>query len=228
VTAVESSQRPLPQIATLHVYELLFDMDGTLIDSIAAVEAAWKTLAEEEGIAIPSGAEFHGRTATDLVRSLVIPARFPTAISRLEELESSQASPVVALPGASELLTGLPPNRWSIVTSAAKPVAVARLAAAGLPMPSLLITGDDVASGKPDPEAYIAGKRHAGHALAFEDTVAGLRSARGAGCTTVAIVGTSTADELSPYADFLIDSLASVTAESLDDGGLRIHLRLAA
>lgn len=228
MTGIRSARLPRPPVAALYVDELLFDMDGTLIDSIAAVEAAWKTLAEEEGIAMPSGAEFHGRTATDLVRSLVVPDRFRTVVSRLEELESSQVGPVVGLPGSAELLARLPPNRWSIVTSAARSVALARLAAAGLPMPTLLITGDDVVRGKPDPEAYLAGKRYSGHALAFEDTVAGLESARAAGCTTVAIVGTSTAYELSPYADFLVDSLASVTAEPVVDGVLQITLRLDA
>lgn len=56
MTNIESPQRPLQQIATLHVDEILFDMDGTLIDSIAVVEAAWRTLAQEEGVNTPSGA----------------------------------------------------------------------------------------------------------------------------------------------------------------------------
>lgn len=226
MTDVESVQQSLPQVVTLNVEELLFDMDGTLIDSIAAVETAWRTLAEEEGVKMPFGPAFHGRTAADLVGSLVIAERFLPALRRLEELESDPTAPVVALPGASELLTGLTPDRWSIVTSAARPVALARLTAAGLGMPAVLITGDDVARGKPDPEPYRVGRRHCGHALAFEDTVVGLKSARGAGCATVGIVGTAPAEELSPYADFVVESLASVSVMEDDGEGIRISLQL--
>lgn len=226
MTYVENRHRPLPQTVTLFVDELIFDMDGTLIDSIVAVETAWSTLAEEEGVCIPAGSALHGRTAADVVRSLVATERFSAVIRRLEELESTLTAPVVAFPGAAELLTQLPGERWSIVTSAARRVALTRLAAAGLRLPTLLVTGDDVERGKPDPEPYRAGRRYFGHALAFEDTVAGLKSAREAGCTTVAIIGTATASELKPYADFLIDSLASVSAESTDRRPLQVSLRL--
>ncbi|SDI64830.1 sugar-phosphatase [Arthrobacter subterraneus] len=226
MTNVENLRRSRQQIATLHVDELLFDMDGTLIDSIAAVESAWSTLAKEEGVTVPSGGAFHGRTAVDLLGSLVVAERLSAALKRLEELESSPTAPVMTLPGATELLTRLPPNRWSIVTSAARSVAEARLTAAGLGIPAVLVTGDDVARGKPDPAPYLAGRRHSGRALAFEDTVAGLKSARGAGCDTVAIVGTATAEELSPYADFVVESLVSVTVASADHEGIRIGLQL--
>lgn len=226
MTNVESRHRPLPQIVTLLVDELIFDMDGTLIDSIAAVEAAWSTLVEEEGIGLPIGVGLHGRTAADIVRPLVAADRFSAVIDRLEELESTVTAPVHALPGAADLLSRLPGERWSIVTSAARRVALTRLTAAGLRIPTLLVTGDDVERGKPDPEPYRAGRRYFGHALAFEDTVAGLKSAREAGCTTVAIIGTATASELKPYADFLIDSLASVSAESTDRRPLQVSLRL--
>ena len=227
MTNVDSRHRPLPQVVTLVVDELVFDMDGTLIDSIAAVEAAWQTLVEEEGIALPARAGLHGRTAADIVRPLVPAHRFLAVINRLEELESTVTAPVLALPGAADLIRQLPGERWSIVTSAARRVALTRLSAAGLRIPSLLVTGDDVARGKPDPEPYRAGKRFSGPALAFEDTALGLQSAADAGCITVGITGTASSENLGPHADFLIDSLASVSAESAADSSLRVSLRLA-
>lgn len=216
----------VPGKATVRAVELLFDMDGTLIDSIAAVEAAWKTLAEEQGVEIPSGAKFHGRTASDLIEALVPSDRAGEALVRLEELENSPGAPVVVLPGTQELLAELPPARWSIVTSAARSVALARLTAAGLSLPNVLITGDDVEHGKPNPEPYRMARRHSGTAMAFEDTVAGLQSARSAGCTAVGIIGTTTADELAPYADYLIESLASVKVVKIDDAGIHLYLDL--
>lgn len=217
---------PLPTMATVRAVELLFDMDGTLIDSIAAVEAAWKTLAKEHDVEVPSGANFHGRTAADLIESLVPENRAREALSRLEELENSPGAPVVVLPGTPELLAALPPGRWSIVTSAARSVALARLTAAGLALPKVLVTGDDVEFGKPNPEPYRMARRHSGTAVAFEDTVAGLQSARSADCTAVGIVGTATADELAPYADYLIESLASVKVVKIDAAGIHLDLDL--
>lgn len=227
MTNVESHHRRLPQIVNVLTDELIFDMDGTLIDSIAAVEAAWSTLVEEEGISFPPGAGLHGRTAADIVRPLVSAERFSAVMDRLEELETTLTAPVIALPGAADLLSRLPGERWSIVTSAARRVALTRLAAAGLRIPTLLVTGDDVARGKPDPEPYRAGKRYSGRAMAFEDTALGLQSAAEAGCITVGIIGTASTGELQPHADFLIDSLASVFAEPGGHDSLRVTLQLA-
>ncbi|GAA3697934.1 HAD family hydrolase [Zhihengliuella alba] len=211
----------------LIVEQILFDMDGTLIDSIAAVEAAWQSWAAEFDVVMLPGSEFHGRTAADLVASLVPDDLFEAALDRLEELEREPASPVIALPGALELLAALPADRWSIVTSAARPVAVARLAAAGVPLPDRLVSGDDVEHGKPSPAPFLAGLVRTGPALAFEDTLAGLASARAAGCATVGIIGTYPAEELRPHADHLVDSLSAVTVVESGSRGLVLEVSTA-
>lgn len=214
-STVEAPQRVL-------VGELLFDMDGTLVNSIPAVEHAWSIWAEEEGLELPETLSFHGRTALDLVRSFVPADRVERAAERINVLESTSTQPIPSLPGALELLESLPRDRWAIVTSAARVVARARLAAGGIPLPDHLVTGSDVVNGKPHPEPFRLGRRLAGTAMAFEDTVAGLRSARGAGCITVGILGTESADALREHADYLVPSLAAVTVESAAADGVTL------
>lgn len=204
----------------LEVVEILFDLDGTLIDSIAAVELAWKQWATVESVELSGTLAFHGRTARDIVASLVPASRVAAAVERLSEFEQHPQVPVVVRLGAAELLAALPAERWAIVTSAARPVALARLAAAGLAAPKLLISGDDVTYGKPHPEPYRAGRRlstTSAAAVAFEDTVAGLRSARAAGCITVGVLGTEPADQLRDYADAIVNSLADVAVTSIGE-----------
>jgi sugar-phosphatase len=126
------------------------------------------------------------------------------------------------MPGAIALLERLPRDRWAIVTSASRLVAHARLAAGKIPLPDHLVTGSDVVNGKPDPEPFRLGRRNEGVAIAFEDTVAGLRSARGAGCVTVGVIGTTPLDELREHADYLVSSLESVTVESTGPEGVAL------
>jgi sugar-phosphatase len=204
----------------LEVVEVLFDLDGTLIDSIAAVELAWKQWAVVESVELSETLSFHGRTARDIVASLVPADRVVQAVERLSEFEQHPQVPVVVRPGAAELLAALPAERWAIVTSAARPVALARLAAAGLASPELLISGDDVTNGKPHPAPYTAGRRRSttrGAAVAFEDTVAGLRSARAAGCITVGVLGTEPPEQLRDFADAIVSSLADVAVTSVGE-----------
>lgn len=210
------------------VSEVLFDLDGTLVDSVAAIEDAWRMWAEAESTRLPVGGSFHGRTAFDLVSSLLPADRVADGLTRLTEIETNPRLPVPAAPGARQLLDALPAGRWAVVTSAARPVASARLRAGGIPMPELLVSGDDVVHGKPAPDPYLAGRRSvsAGVApVAFEDTVAGLRSARAAGCLTVGVVGTVTGDELAGAADAVIESLCDVSIAGWDERALRLRLR---
>jgi sugar-phosphatase len=202
-------------------------MDGTIIDSIAAVEDAWRDWAHLEGIEPPTAGDFHGRTAADLVSALLPPERFKAGLDRLNKLEQRPAASIPILPGALTLIRSLPTDRWSIITSATESVARARIEHSGLPLPSLLITADSVTRGKPDPEPYQKGARWTSLALpavAFEDTIAGLRSARAAGCRTVGVVGTHTFEELQPHADALVESLADVSAYHDEKNVLQLQI----
>jgi sugar-phosphatase len=218
----------------VEVAGVLFDMDGTLIDSIAAVEEAWMLWAGELGIEAPTAAA-HGRTATALIEALGVPeAERAAAERRLSEIEARPGQRIAPLPGALPLLRSIPAGRWGIVTSAAPSVAAARLAAGGIPTPGVLVTAGDVAAGKPAPDPYLRGAESLrgaagdgaggdGVVLAVEDTVAGLRSARDAGCLTVAVAGTADARELAEVADVVVSTLASL-AITADEDALRVRI----
>lgn len=191
---------------------VLCDMDGTLVDSVPAVEESWRIMATEFGVpALP--AALHGQTADAVVAAAgVHPDQHPSAIARLVEIESRPGQRLQALPGVRIFVESLPADCWGVVTSAPRSVARARYGATSLTPPGFFVTGDDVTASKPDPEPFSKGlteldRRGAtGVVLAVEDTVAGVRSARSAGCLTVGVVGTCTPAELAPHAHLVMRS----------------------
>ncbi|ADD42974.1 HAD-IA family hydrolase [Stackebrandtia nassauensis] len=180
------------------VAAILLDMDGTLVDSDAAVERAWRSWSAEYGVDPEQAVEsVHGPTAEATVRRLcpqLSDAQVAVAADRQMALQYEDLSDVVATPGASELLSlaerlGLP---WGVVTSADRKLAHARLAAAGI-TPPVLVTLDDVRHGKPDPEGYLSAAAKLGvdpaTCLVVEDSLPGLEAGRRAGAHTASLRG---------------------------------------
>jgi sugar-phosphatase len=177
------------------VTAVAFDNDGVLVDSLASVDRAWRRWAAEVGVdADEVMADVHGRPSRDTVAAFVPPEAIPGAVRRIDEIELADADGVTALPGAAELLASIPAGRWAVVTSASRPLLRARLGAAGLPIPPIVVTADDVARGKPDPEGYLAAIRRLGvapeRAAVFEDSASGIAAALAADVGTVIRVGT--------------------------------------
>lgn len=172
---------------------ILFDMDGTLIDSREAVARTWQHWAARHGIdfrTLLSAA--HGRRTRDTVRLFCPDGVDPEAEAlELERREEDDAEGIVAVKGAAKLLSALEPDRWAIVTSAGRRLANHRLAAAGLPLPEVLVTAESVQRGKPDPEGYALAARLLGvdakRCLVFEDAEAGIAAGQAAGATVLAI-----------------------------------------
>ncbi|MGA8669612.1 MAG: HAD-IA family hydrolase, partial [Terracidiphilus sp.] len=123
---------------------------------------------------------------------------------------------VNVLPGVLDLLASLPPDRWTVVTSATEPLARVRLAAGGIPVPERIVTAEGVAQGKPHPAPYLAGAALLGFApgecLVFEDAASGTKSGRAAGCTVIATTFSHPIETLRA-AHYLIPDLTGVTAE---------------
>ena len=134
----------------------LFDMDGTILSSIAAAERVWTRWAEQHGLDVavflPT---IHGVRAVDTIRLLRLPGvdaeREAAALALAEIADVDGVQPIA---GAVAFLSSLPANRWAIVTSAPRQLAQARLAAAGIAPPAVLVTAEDVTHGKPQPDCY--------------------------------------------------------------------------
>jgi sugar-phosphatase len=196
---------------------LLFDMDGVLIDSAPAVERVWRLWASQHGLdARPVIEQAHGRRSVETIRAVAPHMDAERENLKVEQMEIDDREGVTALPGAAPLLRRLPPGRFAIVTSATRPLAMARLGYAGIPVPRHMITADDVAQGKPAPEPYLKGAALLGFrpadCLVFEDTPAGVAASRAAGMRVVALQTTYPARELRA-ANAIVPSLAEVHAE---------------
>ncbi|MGY1845205.1 HAD-IA family hydrolase [Modestobacter sp. SYSU DS0875] len=182
---------------------VLFDMDGTLIDSMSGALAAWDTWAREHDVdpAVLAELGMGGRPAVQVIGQLLTAERVADALARIEHLEIEAAAEGIAvLPGTVDALTALPPERVAIVTSCTRTLLAARLSGSGLPRPREVVTFDDVQHGKPAPDPFLLGAQRLGfdpaRCLAVEDAPAGLASARAAGCTTLAVGDTHRPDEL--------------------------------
>ncbi len=171
---------------------LLFDNDGVLVDSDAAVAASWSRWALEHDLD-PAAvlAVVHGRRAADTVADLVAEDRRAAAAELIDRYELQDAGTVPAVAGAADLLAALPPDVWAVVTSGTPALAAARLTAAGLPLPGAMVTGHDVRTGKPDPEGYLLGARLLGvppeETVVVEDAPAGIAAGRAAGARVVGV-----------------------------------------
>lgn len=174
----------------------LFDMDGTLLSSIASAERAWTTWAERQGLDVAAFLPtIHGVQSVETIRRLNLPGVDPVAEAHaLTEAEMLDVDDVVPIGGAAEFLAALPPDRWAIVTSAPKRLAEVRLRAAGLPLPGVFVTAEDAERSKPAPDGFLLGAKRLGMApedcLAFEDAPAGIAAAEAAGMTLVVITET--------------------------------------
>ncbi len=191
------------------------------MDSTPSVERVWRVWAQAHGLDPESvAAQAHGRRSIETIRAVApeLDAKKENVV--VEQMEIDDKEGVTALPGAAELLANLPDDRFAIVTSATRPLAVARLGYAGIPVPRHIITADDVTHGKPSPEPFLKGAALLGFApadcLVFEDSPAGIASARSAAMTTIALQTTYPADLLQA-ANAIIGSLADVKAALRDE-----------
>jgi sugar-phosphatase len=173
---------------------VLFDLDGVLVDSAPCLRRAWYEWAGGAGVdARATFALGQGRTTLDHIRLAAPELATPDQVSTLDALEQRYVDTVVAMPGARAALSALRTGRWGVVTSCRRAVAVARIRAARLPLPAVLVTADDVVRPKPAADGYRTGCTRLALppelVVVFEDAPAGIAAARAAGCRTVALTG---------------------------------------
>ncbi|MEZ4663309.1 MAG: HAD-IA family hydrolase [Caldilineaceae bacterium] len=188
-------------MTTLFCDVILFDLDGTLVDSHAVVERQWRIWAARHGLDGDKLLKLvHGRKADESMRMVAPHLDIAKEAALLAAAETVDLDGVTAIPGVSELLGVLPSECWAIATSGSRSIATARLKHVELPVPNVLITADDVRNGKPAPDPYLlAAKRmnkRPEQCIVIEDTPAGIESALAAGMRVVAVITTHTAADL--------------------------------
>ena len=174
----------------------LFDMDGTILTSIAAAERVWAVWARRHGLDIEAFLPtIHGHRAVETIARLGLPGVDPEAeAAALTAEEMLAVDGIAPIAGASRFLAALPRERWAIVTSAPRALAERLLAVAGLPVPDLIVSAEDVTRGKPAPDCFLlaAGRLGfaAGDCLVFEDAVPGIVAAEAAGAAVIVVTAT--------------------------------------
>ncbi|KAL1668004.1 HAD-like domain-containing protein [Schizophyllum commune] len=226
-------------ISKIHVDAILFDMDGTLIDSTAGINGAWeifhkdyphmdmdKVLSTAHGFRTVDNLRIHcGLTDPEIIEKEA--ERFETAIIEAARQPGSQG--IVKLPGVKEIMDELAPARhlpkplWAVCTSATRKYASPAIAAAGIAEPDVFIRSEDVERGKPNPDPYLEGAHGCGvspdKCVVVEDTPPGIRAGIAAGAITIGLLTTHSREAmLAANPTYLVKDLSSVTVKRSPEG----------
>ena len=192
----------------------LFDLDGVLVDSRSVVERTWRLWGERHQIdPTPLLQIAHGRRARDTLRMVVPSLATDAEVEWLDATELADREELPGVPGAKELVSTLPRDRWAIVTSCGRDLARLRLGSAGIPMPDVMIVAEEVKRGKPAPDGYRLGAERLGYApsecLVFEDAPAGVAAGKAAGARVIGLTTTHAAGDL-PGVDATIADFSGI------------------
>jgi mannitol-1-/sugar-/sorbitol-6-phosphatase len=196
---------------------LLFDLDGVLVDSLPVVARVLRAWAASRGGGLDADLLIktsQGRRTSEMLRAVAPWLDIPHEVEILDDLEERETESMHAMAGAKQLLERLAPGQWAIVTSGSRRLSTSRLKNAGLPIPPVFVTGDQVERGKPDPECYLLAASLLGvapaDALVLEDAPIGIAAAKAAGIRAIGVA---------PNGVTLADAVLTVPAPS----GLRLE-----
>jgi len=211
-------------------------MDGTIIDSTDAVVKHWHKIGEELGVDPNVILQTsHGRRSIDVLKLLDPKKANWDYVKHMEGLLPKEyGADAVEIPGARSLVSSLTSASmpWAIVTSGTTPLVTGWLSVLNLPKPEHLVVAEDVENGKPDPSCYLMGKgklglsETEGEVLVLEDSPAGIRAGKAAGCRVLAVVTTHTVEQVvEAGADWVVRDLASVKMVGSGKGGVDLEIR---
>jgi sugar-phosphatase len=213
---------------TLRASAILFDLDGVLVDSTHSVARQWRRWAVEHKIDPEKVLEIaHGRRTIEVLQLLAPHLDWETEVRKIEKREAEDTDGVAVMPGAADLLRSVPEDRWCVVTSGTRYLALSRLKLGNLPIPRVLVSADEVVKGKPDPEPFLKGAELLGvnpaECMVIEDAPAGIRAAHAGGMKVIALSSTYAISELRE-ADTIVNSLGEIRVKHRD-AGLEINLQ---
>jgi sugar-phosphatase len=193
---------------------ILFDLDGVLVDSRAVVERTWQRWAAARGFpSVDLARRAHGRRSIDTVQEFAPDLDPDEEVRWLAAAELADTEGLAQLPGALVALAALTDDERAVVTSGGGALATLRLTHTGLPVPRVLVAAEDVMSGKPDPEGYLAAARRLQvdprDCVVFEDAPPGVEAGLAAGATVIAVSTTFPVDALHT-ASAVVESMAAV------------------
>jgi mannitol-1-/sugar-/sorbitol-6-phosphatase len=204
---------------------VLFDLDGVLVDSRHCIERHWLAWANQHQLNTDKVLHYaHGRRTVETIRLVAPHLDADREASELEASEAYDTEGLVKIPGALELLQSIPAGAWGVATSGSRATATTRLTFAGLPVPEVLISSEDVEKGKPDPEPYLFAALMLGveptRCVVIEDAPAGIQAARAAGMHAVGVISSSyPAEELS-HAHVIVRKLSDIVVVQTPGTGL--------
>lgn len=206
---------------------LLVDMDGTIVDSTACVRRHWRRWSDRHGMDFDHiMAISHGCRTEETIRAVAPHLDAEAEAAAMLAAEEEDREGILEVRGAAALLRQLPGDRWAVVTSATRNVALVRIEWCGLPIPRVLVSSEDVQRGKPDPECYLLAARKLGvtpeRCLVLEDAPAGVQAGLAAGMAVVGVGTTIPHEELA--APVWIPDLSGVRVERAADHLLRVSI----
>jgi sugar-phosphatase len=204
-------------------------MDGILISSLGSVERSWTKWSLLRGVDPAYALSIiHGCRAIESVATLRPDLDSVAELKVIEDIELADGEGLTVLPGVLDLLRALPPEPWTVVTSATERLARLRMSSVGIPVPERLVAAENVTQGKPDPQPFLVGAELLGlspqECVVFEDSSSGVKAGRAAGCTVVATTFSHPVDSLEA-AHYLVEDVRGVTVTTLPGGqGLLLGL----
>lgn len=204
---------------------LLFDLDGVLVDSLAVIERHWRRWATSRGVDVSKVLEVApGRPTVETIALVAPHLDAEREAAAQAAAEAPDTDGLVPIEGALDLVGSLPRRSWAVITSGIRITAETRLTHAGLPIPEVLVSADDVSRGKPDPEGYLTAARRLGTApsecVVVEDTPAGLAAAKAAGMRAIGVAFQFEPEDLADAdADVVVERLTDLDVEVRSSAG---------
>jgi beta-phosphoglucomutase family hydrolase len=205
---------------------VLWDLDGTLVDSEAFHWQSWQYALQADGVTVTfeQFKSSFGQRNDRILRVWLGPDATLERINRVADAKEgeyrrlAETHGLTPLPGAAEWLERLQQAGWRQAIASSAPRLNVEVMLRALHLTSYfdaIVSSEDVKHGKPDPEVFLTAAARLGvppsHAVVVEDAVAGIEAARRAGMRSVGVSMTARLD-----ADVAVTSLADLPPDTFD------------